>query len=180
MVGGVHRTWRHRNDCACRHFAGLRFATSYESGKRSRKHNIFTHFPKDRNCEICQRTKITRALCRRRNGGAVPRAANFGDVITADQKVLKSESRNNQRCVVVVHDLATQWIQCYPSKTKLRRKRKRVRKSSSNRQKSQRSFTLTILWNLQNLVKTYLGIIGRQHLIDPRPTELPKEQYEEW
>ena len=24
------------------------------------KHNVHTHFPKDRNCEICQRTKITR------------------------------------------------------------------------------------------------------------------------
>ena len=27
------------------------------------KHNVHTHFPKDRNCEICQRTKITRAPC---------------------------------------------------------------------------------------------------------------------
>ena len=25
------------------------------------KHSVYTHFPKDRNCEICQRTKITRA-----------------------------------------------------------------------------------------------------------------------
>ena len=24
-------------------------------------HSVYTHFPKDRNCEICQRTKITRA-----------------------------------------------------------------------------------------------------------------------
>ena len=35
------------------------------------KHSVYTHFPKDRSCEICQRTKITRAPCRRRNGGAV-------------------------------------------------------------------------------------------------------------
>ena len=52
------------------------------------KHNVHTHFPKDRNCEICKRTKITRAPCRRRNGGAVPRAESFGDLITADHKVL--------------------------------------------------------------------------------------------
>ena len=52
------------------------------------KHNVHTHFPKDRNCEICQRTTITRAPCRRRNGEAVLRAANFGDLITADDKVL--------------------------------------------------------------------------------------------
>ena len=37
------------------------------------KHNVHTHFPKDRNCEICKRTKITRAPCRRRNGEAVLR-----------------------------------------------------------------------------------------------------------
>ena len=65
-------------------------------------------------------TKITRAPCRRRNGGAVPRAANFGDLITADHKVLsdKCESRNNHRYAVVVQDSATQWIQAYPCKLK--------------------------------------------------------------
>ena len=71
---------------------------------------------KDRNCEICKRTKITRAPCRRRKGEAVPRADNFGDLITADHKVLSDncESRNNHRYAVVVQDLATQWIQAYP------------------------------------------------------------------
>ena len=59
------------------------------------KHSVDTHFLKDRNCEICQRTKITRAPCRKRIGGAVPRAENFGDLITADHKVLSEgcESR---------------------------------------------------------------------------------------
>ena len=63
------------------------------------KHSVKTHFTKDRNCEMCQRSKITRAPCRRRNGGAVPRADNFGDLITADHKVLSDncESRNNHR-----------------------------------------------------------------------------------
>ena len=41
------------------------------------KHNVHTHFPKDRNCEICKRTKITKAPCRRRKGEAVPRAVNL-------------------------------------------------------------------------------------------------------
>ena len=82
------------------------------------KHNVHTHFRKDRNCEICKRTKITRAPCRRRNGEAVPRAVNFGDLITADHKVLSDncESRNNHRYAVVAQDLATQWIQAYPCK----------------------------------------------------------------
>ena len=63
------------------------------------KHSVYIHFPKDQNCEICQRTKITRAPCRRRIGGAVPRAEIFGDMITADHKVLSEgcESRNNYR-----------------------------------------------------------------------------------
>ena len=84
------------------------------------KHNVHTHFPKDRNCEICKRTRITRAPCRRRNGEAVPRADNFGDLITADHKVLSDncESRNNHRHAIVVQDLATQWIQSYPCKNK--------------------------------------------------------------
>ena len=84
------------------------------------KHSVFSHFPEDRNCATCQRTKIRRAPCRRRNGGAVPRADNFGDLITADHKVLSEncESRNNHRYAIVVQDLATQWIQSYPCKTK--------------------------------------------------------------
>ena len=84
------------------------------------KHSVHTHFPKDRNCEICKRTKITRVLCGRRIGGTVPRAEYFGDLITADHKVLSDncESRNNHRYAVVVQDLATQWIQAYPCKNK--------------------------------------------------------------
>ena len=84
------------------------------------KHSVYTHFPKDRDCEIWKRTKITRAPCRRRNGEAVLRAAHFGDLTTADHKVLSDncESRNNHRYAVVVQDLATQWIQAYPSKNK--------------------------------------------------------------
>ena len=84
------------------------------------KHSVYTHFPKDRNCEICKRTKMTRAPCRRRNGEVVPRAEKFGCLITADHKVLSDncESRNNHRYAVVVQDLATQWIQAYPCKNK--------------------------------------------------------------
>ena len=75
---------------------------------------------KDRNCEICQRTKITRAPCRRRIGRVAPRAETFGDLISADHKVLSEgcEYRNNSRYAVVVQDLATQWIQSCPCKTK--------------------------------------------------------------
>ena len=84
------------------------------------RHSVKSHFPKDRNCEICKRTKITRAPCRIRIGRVVPRAENFGDFITADHKVLSEgcESRNNHRFAVVAQDVASQWIQASASKTK--------------------------------------------------------------
>ena len=68
------------------------------------KHSVYSHFLKDRNCEICQRTKITRAPCSRRIGGAVLRAENCGDlidVIIADNKFFSEgcESRNNHRYI---------------------------------------------------------------------------------
>ena len=83
----------------------------------ARKHSIYIHIPKDRNCEVCKRTQMTRAPCRRRRGEAVPREEKFGDLITADHKVFseEGESRNNHRCAVVVQDLATQ---SHPCKTK--------------------------------------------------------------
>ena len=54
---------------------------------KARKHSIYTHFPKDPDCDVCLRTKITKACCRRRTGEALPRAEKFGDLITADHKV---------------------------------------------------------------------------------------------
>ena len=68
----------------------------------SGKHSVCTHFPKDPNCDICLKTKITRASLR--TGTVVPRAEHFGDLITADHKILseESESRNNHRYAVVV------------------------------------------------------------------------------
>ena len=86
----------------------------------SGNHRVFNHFPKNRNCNICLRTKITRAPCRKRIGIVVPRAASFGDLLTANHKVFGEgcESRHNHRYAVVVQDLAPQSIQSYPCKTK--------------------------------------------------------------
>ena len=94
----------------------------------SGKHSVHTHFPKDRNCDICLRTKIVRASCRRRTGSVVPRAEFFGDLITADHKVHNEgcEPRNNHQYAVVVQDLATQWLQSYPCETKTSQKLKRA------------------------------------------------------
>ena len=80
------------------------------------KHSISAHFPNNRHCDICLRTKITRSSCRKRIGTVVPGAEHFGDLMTADHKVLSEggESRNDHRYAAVEQDLATQWIQSYP------------------------------------------------------------------
>ena len=147
------------------------------------KHSVYTHFPKGRNCEICQRTEITRAPCRRRIGGAVPRAENFGDLITADHNVLSEgcEARNNHRYAIVVQDLATQWIQSYPCKTKkLLRKHRGASKSSWSPIGRLKSFTLAIPWNLAKPVKIFPGIIVRRHHTDRKQMGLLKEQCAEY
>ena len=64
------------------------------------KHSVYTYFPKDRHCETCRRTRITRAPCRRRNGGAVLLAENSGDLTTADHEVFKMRiSKQSPVCI---------------------------------------------------------------------------------
>ena len=125
-----------------------------------------------------KRIKITRAPCRRRNSGAVPRAQNFGDLITADHKVLSDncESRNNHRYAVVVQDLATQWIQAYPCKNKTSQETQRSLHKFLEPERKPKVITLTIPWNSAKLVKIFPRIIARLHHTDRRLMVLPKEQ----
>ena len=143
------------------------------------KHNVYTHFLKDRNCEVCLRTMKTRAPCRRRNGEAVPRAANFGDLITADHKVLSDncESRNNHLYAVVVQDLAAQWIQAYLCKNKnFSGNPEKLAQVPGTRTGFLKSFTLTIPWNSGRPVKISPGIIARRHHTDQKHIRLLREQ----
>ena len=86
----------------------------------SGKNSIFTYIRRTKNCEVCKRTRKTRALCRKSIGTAVPRAETFSDLTTADHIVLSEGcgSRINHRYAFVVQDLATQMIQSHPCKTK--------------------------------------------------------------
>ena len=133
----------------------------------SDKHSTFTHFPKDRNCDICLRTKITRAPCRKHTGTVVPRAENYGELITAEHKVLSERcaSRHNHRYAVVVQDLTAQWIQSSPCNTKFSGD---PEEPDGSRHKSLKSFTLTIPQNLASLVRNYPRIIVRQHHTDQK------------
>ena len=60
------------------HESSLKSTRSVDLGK----HSNYTHLSKDRNYEICKRTKITRVPCRRRNSGVVSRTKIFDDMIT--------------------------------------------------------------------------------------------------
>ena len=87
---------------------------------------------------------ITRVPCRSRNEGSFPRAQKFGDLITADHKVLNEgfESQNNHRYVVVVQDLASQWILSYLCKTKTSKETvKSLQKFLESSQKAKVIFT---------------------------------------
>ena len=50
---------------------------NYLQSREQKWYRVSTHFPKDRNCDICLRTKITRGSCRKRTGTVVPRAKNW-------------------------------------------------------------------------------------------------------
>ena len=59
----------------------------------SGEHSVFTHFPKDPYCDGCSKAKITMASCRSRAGSVMPRAENFDDLISADDKILSEVNR---------------------------------------------------------------------------------------
>ena len=60
--------------------------------------SVFTHFPKDQNCEICLKTKITRASCRRRAGAVVPERKIL---VTRLQRITKSSVKKVNRGTVI-------------------------------------------------------------------------------
>ena len=160
---------RHRNSHASSSHE-LSFEPTSTRREDLGKHSVYTHFPKDRNCEICERTKITRDPCRRRIGGAVLRAENFGDLITADHR--SSVTIVNLENFIDTHS----WCKTWPpngssgmrARQKLRRKHKGNCKSSWSQIGRLKSFTLTIPWNLAKLVKIFPEIIVRWHHTDQK------------
>ena len=85
----------------------------------SGKHVVHAHFPNHPNCEICLK-KNNEGFLQKTCWHSRAQSGIFRDLMTADHKILSEgcESRNNHRYAVVVQDLATQWLQSYPCKTK--------------------------------------------------------------
>ena len=77
------------------------------------------HFPKDPNCDICLKTNnegFLQKTCW--YSRAQSRKLWWLNNCGSQNSQWSNESRNNYRHAVVVQDLATQWIQSYPCKTK--------------------------------------------------------------
>ena len=121
---------------------------------------------------------ITRASCRRRTGTIVPRAENFSDMMTASQKILSdgSGSRNNHRYAVVVQDLATQWLQSYPCKTKTSHATQKSLMKFLEPTRQPKVICIDTSGNLASPVKNCPGVIVRQLHTDQKQMGLLKDQ----
>ena len=110
-------------------------------------------------------------------------------MITADHKILSEEKKVNRATITEMPWCSKIWqLSGYnPTdvKQKLPRPPRRVWWSSWSRRGNQKSFTLTIPWNLASLVRNYLGIILRQRHTDQKQmsvdeveteTTLPRER----
>ena len=91
----------------------------------SNTHNVFTHFPKDPNCPICQKGKAIKARCSRKSGDSekpdsLPKPTAFGQMISADHAIFNEDfaSRKHDTVALVVQDAFTYWLQAYPAKRK--------------------------------------------------------------
>ena len=130
-----------------------------------------------------RRTKITRAPCRRRNGEAVPRAANFGDLITADHKVLSDNCEISKQSPICSRGAGSSHLMdpgVPVQKQNFTRNPEKLAKVPGTRRGILKSFTLTIPWNSVKLVKISRGIIARLHHTDRRLMVLLKEQCAEY
>ena len=86
-------------------------------------HNIFTHFPKSKDCPVCRDCKTDRAACRTKSRGEndnLPPPQQFGDALTADHAIVNDGdmSRDYDKVACIMQDRYANWLQAYPAKTK--------------------------------------------------------------
>ena len=120
MVGRVHRQSRDTETLVPGHVSQDSDGTSYESGTEIKEAQYFDSLPQRPKLRSLQAKQDYEGSLQKTHWRSSTRAEKFDDLITADHKVHneESETRNNLRHAVVVQDLATQWIQSYPCKTK--------------------------------------------------------------
>ena len=109
-------------------------------------------------------------------------AERFGDMITTDHKVLNEDQvwQIHQTYAVVVQDLATQWIQSYPCKTKSAQETpRRLRKNLIPRRKNPRPILTANTLFFVKLAKSWIGIMRDLRCADPKHLELQNELHDE-
>ena len=131
------------------------------------KHSVYTHFPKDRNCEICKWTKITRAPCRRRNGEASRSQGSKRQLRVSKQSSIRSRGTGSSYSMDPGVSVQKQNFTRNPEKPA---------KVPLNPRGNQKSLKLTITWNSAQFVNISPGIIARLHHTDRRLMGLLKEQ----
>ena len=151
-----------RSDCTSIPASGNQFAnTSQDSDCErpskavSKKQSVYTHFPQDRNFEICKRINIT-ALCRKRTGEAV-------------RRVKKNRWLWYKIWQLNGHNLVR-------AKPKFSGDGKEFTKVSRPVEKVESHFS-DILWNLAKLLTSDLWIVVHLRVTDPNQMVLLKEWY---
>ncbi len=86
-------------------------------------HNVWRHFPKSLDCDVCNSCKKQRAQCRNKTHGEhddLPQPTAFADAITADHAIFNEDDqpRSQDRVALIIQDRFTGWLQAYASKTK--------------------------------------------------------------
>ena len=90
-------------------------------------HNVFTHFPKCVDCQVCQATNTSRAQCRIKGEAKLddlPEPKAFADRITFDHFVLNEDDGEviqiggKTKVGLVIQDAFTKWLASCPSQTK--------------------------------------------------------------
>ena len=176
---GRWRVPEHRDASRSSHESPPEPRTKVVSGK----HSIFTHFPKDRNCDITfENQNFGGSSQKKRTGAAVPRAASFGDLLTSDHKVPSEgcESRNSYRYAVVVQDVAAQWIQSFSCKTKTSQETEKSSQMFAQPKRKPKVMYTDNSIEFGNSVQTFFGIIVRGHRTDRELIGLLREQCAEW
>ena len=87
------------------------------SAERIPLRHYLTHLPKHPNCKACQTAKMQNRQCRRAPEDKDRDLERFGDVITADHIVTFGSEKichEGYQNAVVMKDLHTGWIECYP------------------------------------------------------------------
>ena len=148
----------------------------------SGKHSLFVHLQKDRNCAVRKRTKMIRAPRRKRTGNQVPRAKEFGDLITADHRALSEDCESQKKspirshCMRLGHLMVA--ILSVPNQIVSGNRKEFTKVSRSDSPAESHLYSQFIgVW--QSPVKSYPGIIVHLRLTVPRQMTLLKGRYVE-